>query len=479
MPIETEELTREIATVERDPYTVTYGGILRQEDDTLIARGLGKGLKLYDEVERDCHAYAVLQKRKMAVISRAWEVVAASDRRLDRKAADLVHEQLTQMNFDQTCLNLLDALLKGYAVGEIRWEVEGDLLVAREILPRDQRRFKFATDHSLRLLTPENMLDGIAVPDKKFVVHRFGSKDGNPYGLGLGRYLFWPVYFKRQDITFWLTFADKFGSPTAVGEYPPGTSPADQKKLLAAAGSIAQEAAIILPQGMALRLLEAARSVTADSYEQLARYLDEQISECVLGETLTTNIGDTGSRAASQTHQEVRLELTKADADLLSSTINNSLVRWIVELNMPGATPPTVWRVFPKDMQAQADLDTKVYGLGYRPTSQYIQQTYGNGWEPAQPLPPAGLAVPFAEQDLDVPVPDIYADRAGEPVARAMTDLIAPIRQLVDQAGSLEEIRDRLLELYPDMDAKEFNRLMQEILAASDLAGRFEVSQGA
>ena len=48
------------------------GGILRNEDDTLVSRGGSKGLKIYDELKRDAHAGAVLAKRKLAVTSRPW-----------------------------------------------------------------------------------------------------------------------------------------------------------------------------------------------------------------------------------------------------------------------------------------------------------------------------------------------------------------------------------------------------------------------
>ena len=30
--------------------------------------------KIYDEIERDCHAYGLLQKRKLAVVARPWQV---------------------------------------------------------------------------------------------------------------------------------------------------------------------------------------------------------------------------------------------------------------------------------------------------------------------------------------------------------------------------------------------------------------------
>ena len=72
------------------------------------------------------------------------------------------------------------------------------------------------------------MVEGEELPDRKFIIHSVGGKDGSPYGLGVGHRLFWPVFFKRQGISFWLIFAEKFGTPTAVGKYPGGADPGDQ-----------------------------------------------------------------------------------------------------------------------------------------------------------------------------------------------------------------------------------------------------------
>ncbi len=63
-----------------------------------------------------------------------------------------------------------------------------------------------------------------------------------------------------------------------------------------------------MPQGMEIKLLEAARS-GIDNYETLVRYMDGQISALVLGETGTTNqSGGGGSRAMDEVGNEVRLK---------------------------------------------------------------------------------------------------------------------------------------------------------------------------
>ena len=68
------------------------------------------------------------------------------------------------------------------------------------------------------------------------------------------------------------------------------------------------------------------KTSSADLYERLARYCDEQTSKAVLGQTLTSDSGG-GSYAQSKTHNDVRHDLTVADCKALSSTLRRDLIR--------------------------------------------------------------------------------------------------------------------------------------------------------
>lgn len=380
----TAPISGEIASITRDVARVFYGGVQLNEDDTLKSRGGAKGLKIYQELKRDAHAGAVLAKRKLAVTSRPWDVLPASDRRADKKAAEVVKAALKHLRFNALCKRLLEATLTGYSVAEIMWEVRDGLVLPSRVLARDPRRFIFGVDDSLRLITRDNMMTGEPMPDRKFIVHRRGADDDSPYGAGIGNMLFWPVFFKRNGITFWLTFADKFGSPTAVGKYPNGAGKPEQAKLLAALAAIAQDAGIIVPEGMVIELLEAERSGSADTYEKLVRYMDEQISKAVLGETMSTTASSAGLGSGQAEVQDgVRIEVAKDDADELSETLDDTLVRWICEFNAPGAGLPSVVRVFdePEDTAKLSERDQRLVEMGWEPSEEYVQATYGEGWK--------------------------------------------------------------------------------------------------
>lgn len=489
--IDKEVLKAEIATVQRDITHPFFTSVMRQQDDTLLQRGGGKGLKIYDEIERDGEVYSALQKRKLAVIGRPWQVDPASDSARDKAAAEMVKRNLTRINFDTVTLNALDAILKGFSVGEIIWAQDGKEFIIDRILPRNARRFTFDLDYKPRMLTWQNLMVGEELPERKFIIHSFGGKDGNPFGLGLGTRLFWPALFKRQDISSWLVFLDKFASPTAVGHYNPGAPQSDVDDLMEALESISQDTGIAIPEGMKISFLEAARSGGSDAYERMARYMDEQIEKIILGDG--SGKGSGGALAAAAiTKKEVRIELVKADADLLSDTLNSTISRWLVEINMPGAGVPRISRIVeePADLKEKSERDKNIHAIGYRPTLPYIHETYGGTWEPVpaqgnvastdRAAAAAELNPDFAEGELQRLAGQIALESALtatiedgaqklQPLAKA---LLAPLMDALAKAGSFEEAFNAVAEAFPMMDTDKLTELLGQAEFVSQMLGQ-------
>jgi len=374
---------QEVATVQNDITFPAWGGIYRQLDPTIIARGGGKGIHLYDDVLRDAHAYSVLEKRIMSVISYPWMVRPFSDSELDKQAAQLVQSQLETISFNRIVLDLLWASLYGYAVGEVMWKRDGEQVVVADIISRDQKRFYVDQDYQIRLRTWQNPRPGELVPERKFIWHKFSPRANSPYGRGLGDKLWYLVYFKKQLQTFWLSYCEKFAGPTVMVSIPDGSTPDLQAKALEAAQAISSETEIALPESLKASLLESHRNGNSDIYHGYINLLNEEISKCVLHESVTTSGKEHAARAAVASYNDVRLELVQSDADLLTDTLNEQLVKWIVDLNLPGANYPKLRFDIssPQDLFKRAQRDQYIATMGFRPTVKYIQETYGGEWE--------------------------------------------------------------------------------------------------
>jgi phage gp29-like protein len=491
-----DAVLREIATVMTDPLYPAWDGLLRADDDTLATRGGAKGLRIYDELLRDTRAHSIVQKRQTAVTARDWYIDPAAESGPEREAAALVESVLKRMNFDKLCLDLLDALVKGFAVAELMPVVRHGRVEIDYAIARDQRRFAFTDERELRLLTREAMVHGVPIPERKFIRHTFGGKDGNPNGLGLGSKLFWPVFFKRQGIKFWLTLADRYGTPTTMGSYPAGTQDDEVDKVLRGLRALAREGVIVKPEGWVIELLESRSAGNITTHEALCRYMDEQMAECVLGETLTTNVGTVGSKAAAETHNDVREILVRHDADMLSETLNRTLVRWIIEWNMGfDVEPPLLWRSFSEeeDLNARAPRDEALQRMGWYLTPERFAEIYGEGYEfrggqsEARAAPPGAPGAPglgdpaLAFSEAGEPERDLADDLADQldQVAGPVTDrAIDRIRALLDEAADFEEFSQKLLALYPALPAEDLAALLRDAMTVAELSGRAEILDG-
>jgi phage gp29-like protein len=372
--------TDQIATAQNDITRNYIGKTLLNPDAVLSKESGGKGVQIYEEMLFEARVFSEMQKRKLAVIGKEWEVTAGGDSPQDQKIADFVAEVLKKFSYDTARQSLLSGIVTGFKPGEIMWNYsEGDIWIEK-INAVSPRRFSFDLNNKLRLLTWGNMLEGEEIPDRKFIVFTNPSDTNSPYGDGIGRALYWPLWFKKNGVKFWAVFLDKFGQPTPWGKYPAGTEKGKQDDLLDALKAMQTDQCIITPDNMSVELLEAARASSVDSYDRWEKFWNDAISFIILGQTATTE-GTPGQLGAATERDQVRLEIVKADADLLCECQNNTLIPWLVDYNFPGVTEyPKVWiRTDPEeDLKPLAERDRIIVKeIGLPTAKSYFYDTYG------------------------------------------------------------------------------------------------------
>jgi len=384
------------------------------------------------------------------------------------EAGDRFKLVIERIGWDRVTDKMLYAPFHGYAVAELIWAVIDGQISWSEIRVRHARRFRYDREGRLRLLTIAQR-QGIVMPDKKFwVVTSGGTDDDTPYGRGLAEWLYWPTVFKRNGVRFWNIFLDKFSVPTALGKYPRGTAKGDIDKLLAALQAIATDSGIAVPDGMAIELLQLAQS--GADFEKIARYMDGAIAKVLLSQTMTTDNG--ASRAQGEVHADVKLEVVKADADLLSDGFNAGPARWWTDLNYGAdVASPRLIRIVEEedDLKEAADTDISLKALGWERTDDSFRDRYGDGYERAQAAPAVSAttedasaeadAAPGAEDDNVVPFPTALAeaidavlrprDVVDEAVDAAMADegwrtaldpIVRPLVQQLQAARTPDEV---------------------------------------
>jgi phage gp29-like protein len=437
----------EFASIRNSLIIPTYGGgRLTPQDTAYLEHGGGRyhALDALLDVFRDAHAGAVAQQRIGAVIGREWKLKEGGESAIDLKARDLCKAQLDALEIpsasdddnaiyslntglDAACTNLLWATFFGMSASEAIWDQQGKEVILQDLRSRDVRRFAWVAGESsgykLRLLTRENPYDGIPVPARKFLIHRFFSLPlEDPYGVGIAARLFYPVFYKRHAIKFWLIFAEKWASPTAIAKHPTDANEKQVDDLLEMINAIASDTGVAIPDTVSLDFLKAPGGAI-DSYEGLKKFCNEEISKIVIGQTATVDQSQGGgSRARDQVADGIRVELAKSDSDLLSGTINR-LLAWMTWANFgPDAKAPRLWREFPElenkvNRSEEATVISTLTNAGFKPKKEWVENRLDVELEDVQDA--------IAPENPDTP-PDIGKLLGGEPAPENPEEAIEP-----------------------------------------------------
>lgn len=491
----------------RDRYSLYSSGGLTPRELASIFREANMGnifrqAELFEEMEeKDTHLASILQTRKLAVTGLDFEIVPFSPDKTDQQIAEFVSEVIFNLpDFEDNLLDILDAVGKGFSALELYWDVSRGKNIIRHMYWIQPKRFTWTNTLTPRLLTDQEPSTGIDLPAFKFLFHRHKTKSGQTTRQGVLRTVAWMYLFKNYDIKDWVAFAEVFGMPLRLGKYDNTATKEDKEALITAVQSLGSDAAGIISKSTEIEFIEAVKNSGRDVYEALAAFCNLEMSKAVLGQTLTTQQGESGSYSLGKIHNEVRSDLRRADCEMVAKSIRSDVIRPLVGYNF-GWEALIPWFKFqyedPEDLASEATKIKTLVDSGVKTIPvKWVHEKFGipqpeDGEETITnnpPLsPPAWGNFPVTSmkacpvcltnktRGAQAAEPDTVDTFTTRLLNEANLDpLIDPIKKLVEKAVSLEELRDTLLEVYKDMDPVELGNLIQRALVAAELAGRFE-----
>lgn len=366
--------------------------------DELIGR---RGYAIYDLMQRDAQIQACLMIKKLAVLSRGWEVHPASEDSRDVQVADFVRFALDEMRgtIIDVLFNVLDALAKGFSVMEMNYcvldkEPHRGRVGLASIKAKDPSTFAFDTDEfmnvrgltrtvasfdRLRMLSSSESR-GVLSPEK-FVVYSYMPRYESPYGTSDLRAAYKHYWSKDVLTRFMNLYLEKYGSPTVRGAYKRGTPKQAQEELLKVLDRIQQRTAIVIPEDVQIELLEATRGGEA-GYLQAIEFHDKQIARAILCQTLMTDEGTrVGSFALAKVHLDVlKMCLRKLKRDLEESVMQEQVIKRLVDYNFTVSAYPT-FSLGPLEdtdvVQLSGVIEKLVAGEIVRPDEDWIRGYLG------------------------------------------------------------------------------------------------------
>jgi len=320
-----------------DFFQSIIANILENPDEILARYAPNEGLDLYRKMESaDPVIASALATRRSAVINRPWTILTSgAETTILQYVLDLF---AAITDFQPALESALDALVTGFVPLEIFWTVHNENWCLDKIVPRDPADYRFDANGRLRLLTRDNPVEGQPVPPLKFIVHRHRATPANPYGQSLLKPLYWPVTFSRAGWKWWATAIEKYGMPIITATFPNQSSAEDQSRFQQFVQSLQAHSWSVVPQGFLIDLHET-KHATGEDYLPFLQYADTKKFQVILGQNLTGETAERGSRAQADVHNLVRHDITLADAAGLASTLNDQIIKPAVNINFNYAGP--------------------------------------------------------------------------------------------------------------------------------------------
>jgi len=376
--------------------------------------------------------------------------------------------------FDYDTLDcILDTPYFGFNVFEINWE-----LVDRYYYPRlEDRDYKdFILDGKvLKFYGNASMED---IPPFKALYTTYRAKAKKPYGKPILNTLFWLIEFKNASLEFWVEMLEKFGSPWVIGKTEGNKDDfADEiYNMLGGDGAVIDSEDSI----------EITTAKDKGNYKELIEYIDDQIRQLILGGNLTSNVKG-GSQAAATVHNEIREDLAKADESIVNKVIKE-VIKYFKELNHVDEEITGQLKDKDDPNKALADRDKVIHDMGYKPTQEYIENTYNIKVEEVKPEEQTSQAL--------IPNSNISSTNSLLSMSKIKSlsqdeldyqsnkiDLSKPyafqeqVLEVIANSNSYEEAFENLCNSYPNINMSDMQELLENNIANSQILAAVEVEE--
>jgi len=442
-----------------------------------VLRGLGKTRAELRKMEFDAEIATALETRLNALLGISWRL---DESNTSSERIDWLKSQL-QPRLETIIRGAWRAVPYGYAVQEIIYsrEPDGRIGLAR-VTEKPFEWFQPTRNGGLYLLRPDGSKVQVNT-DIKFLLTRRQPSWRQPYGEALLSRLWHPWFFRYNAWRFWMQFVERFGEPLLIG------ATLDPQRMVEEIQSLGYEAVLAVPDGTQVNLMQP----HGDGHKALIQELVKQVNKTILGQTLTSDVGKTGSYAAAKVHNEVRTDRRNADARLVAGTIQ-TLINALWLLNGFDDTPPTF--SFNTEDKAvttdQAESYAKLKAAGIRLTEQYLLREHDfteGDFVIEQGPPPQPSALQASQSPLALAAGQggsfTQAQQQIENLVDASVNGVpSPIgedrlKAIIAKAKSPEHLDELLAQEAAGADPAAYRQLLERALFAADVVGYVTAEQ--
>ena len=320
-------------------------------------------VRLYDMYESaafDLHLSGVMDKRLRGVTQIPIEF------QRNGKPDKVINKQLRSPWFKELRKELILSEFWGFSL--LQLYVEEDQNIHFESINR-----KHYDPIKRKLLRFQGDMDG--VPIESFQNMLF---IGSERKLGIFAEILPAVLYKKGDIGDWARFCNIFGMPIREYTYDAGDEEA-RRRLIQDARRQGSNAVYIHPKDSDLTLIEAGNKTgSSELYRTFAEYWDSKMSIRILGNTLTTDVGSSGTQALGTVHKDEEDEMNADDREFILDILNYQMKDLFNALGFNTDGGEFVYAKKDKiNVAQQIDIVQKCSNMGLPIDDDYLYDTFG------------------------------------------------------------------------------------------------------
>lgn len=370
--------------------------------------------------------------------------------------------------FDYDTLDcILDTPYYGFNVFEINWNYKNSYWYP---ILEDRDYKDFILDNKQLKFYGNSFIEEI--PPYKALYTTYRAKAKKPYGKPILNTLFWLIEFKNASLEFWVELLEKFGTPWVIGKTEGNKDDfADEiYNMLGGDGAVIDSEDSI----------EVITAKDKGDYKLLIEYIDDQIRQLILGGNLTSQVKG-GSQAAATVHNEIREDLAKADENIVNKVIKE-LINNFKELNQINEEITGQLKDKDDPNKPLADRDKVIYEMGYKPTQEYIENTYNIKVEEIKkednPIPNNNI---YANNLLSMNKTKLASDELDyQANSIDLTNSLTFQEQIIktlNKANSFEEAFLLLADIYSEVNTDDLEENLKRVLANTSILATAQVEE--
>ncbi len=339
---------------------------------------------------------------------------------------------------------------------------------------RDDGKLKPTIDH-LYIKQGSGKLYLNTLPKERSIFHKHPIDIGEITDFSLASKLVWYFSLKHITIAHNMQYFDSVATPPLVA-----FTDGDEDEIVETLYSLKSTSVAAFDKEDKVNYLAQASKAEFLSF---INYIDSQITTLVLGNTLSTGDGKTGSYSQSKVHENRQKELQVFDAKLICKTITDYLNR-LEQMNYgsPKGVVFTFEQKKKKDLKELSEVVKNLSSAGYAVEEEEIERQFGfkvtlkNSEVQTHSRKSHRLTQSNHSQQSSQP---LYEDELGSqiPGTKEEEALIENIYTLLTNAKSFDEAYQLLLDQYTEMDLTTLEASLFKAMANSQILGDAEVQQ--